>query len=93
MLSAADKYLQPIVDAFGPHQGLNADWATMAWRVAGSLDKGLYICDDESVGNTASIVARREVDGDTEIILICSGKPEYVVEVAKLYKGVVPSCL
>jgi hypothetical protein len=77
-----DEYLAPVVARFGPHQGLNADWATMAWCVAGSLNMGIYICDDESADNTVSIVARYEVDGDTEIIVIRSGKPEAIIEIA-----------
>ena len=61
-------YLQPLFDRFGAHQGLNADWCTMAWSVGG----GLWILDDE-LDDRVSIVRRWE-EGDDQIFeeVLCS---------------------
>jgi len=43
---------------FGRHQGLNADWASCAWRIKGEL----WVLDNED--GTFSLVERRLVKGD-----------------------------
>lgn len=60
-----DAYLDEIVKAFGPHQGLNANWAVMAWHLGGEV----WLCDDEN-DRTVSIVTRRittEIDEIVEV--------------------------
>lgn len=57
-MSPADAYLQPIVDKFGEHNGLSADWCTMAWLVFGDAEAGNWILDDESPEETVSVVVR-----------------------------------
>ena len=66
-------YLKPIEEKFGAHQGLNADWCTMAWPVG----HGLWILDDESPEETVSLVRRveRESEGDAEIVAFLTGLP------------------
>lgn len=64
-MSTRTEYLNPLFDRFGAHQGLNADWNTMAWPV-GFGD--LWILDDESPEETVSMVKRCEQeDGSVEI--------------------------
>ena len=69
-MSPADAYLQPIVDKYGEHKGLNASWATMAWLVFGDNEVGQWLLDDESPDETVSAVLRLS---DGEIIPIFQG--------------------
>lgn len=69
------EYLNPLFDRFGAHQGLNADWCTMAWNVRGDL----WILDDESPDETVSMVRRVELEDGTEIHEIVSGSVETVL--------------
>ena len=62
-----DAYLDEIVKAFGPHQGLNANWAVMAWRLGGEV----WLCDDEN-DKTVSIVTRRITTEIDEIVQVAS---------------------
>ena len=75
-----DAYLQPLIDRFGQHKGLNADWCLMAWRVAGAEYFGdIWILDDESPDETVSMVRRVELEDNTEIHEIVSGSVETVL--------------
>lgn len=64
-----DAYLAPVIAAFGPHQGLNANWAVMAWPVFGDMVSGVYITDDESPDETVSLVHRIEEDESPKTIM------------------------
>lgn len=69
-MHATDAYLQPIVDKYGEHKGLNADWAVMAWLVTrqdGVAD--WWILDDESTEETVSLVVHTGTDDDGDPIL------------------------
>ena len=62
-----DAYLDEIVKAFGPHQGLNANWAVMAWHLGGEV----WLCCDEN-DKTVSIVTRRITTEIDEIVQVAS---------------------
>lgn len=62
-----DAYLDEIVKAFGAHQGLNANWAVMAWHLGGEV----WLCDDEN-DKTVSIVTRRITTEIDEIVQVAS---------------------
>ena len=73
-------YLDPIREAFGEHQGLNADWNCMAWHAKGNL----YILDDESPDKTLSVVRRVEQeDGSCEIVEVSNGTAEDALAVVR----------
>lgn len=80
----ADAYLVPVTEALGPCKGLNADWACMAWPVAGNLNGGTWLLDDESPSETVSLVTRQDDgSGDPSITTICQGTVEQVLPIAK----------
>ncbi len=79
-----DAYLAPVIEAFGAHKGLSADWACMAWPVADNLCDGTWLLDDEHPDETVSLVTRKD-DGsvDPAIVTICQGSVEQVLPIAK----------
>ena len=86
-MSPADAYLQPIVDKFGEHKGLNADWATMAWLVHSTAESGWWILDDESPEETVSLVTCvDDGDGDPLISTYAQGSVADMLVVAEAIK-------
>lgn len=77
-----DSYLDPVRKALGGHGGLNADWCTMAWLVAGNLCDGVWLLDDETSDETVSLVTRKQDDGDPFIVTICQGSVEQILPIA-----------
>lgn len=82
----SDAYLQPIIDIYGEHQGLNADWCTMAWRIRGDV----WLLDDESTDRdapTVSIVRQPEdpVSFDTVVETLFQGSVADALVAAKEY--------
>lgn len=82
-----DAYLEPINAEFGSHQGLNANWSCMAWRISGTLDEGVFLLDDETPDETVSIVTRVEGDDGTTIAQVAHGSVEKILPIAKAIKG------
>ena len=68
----SDEYLDPVVARFGPHQGLNADWAVMAWRLADFPGGSVWLLDDESGDETVSVVTRSKDEGSV-VVSVCTG--------------------
>ena len=77
-----ERFLAPVIAALGPHQGLNASWATMAWKIRGASDT-VWLLDDESPDETVSLVARQDGgSGDPVISEIMSGPVSVVLPIA-----------
>ena len=79
-----DAYLDPVREAFGTDEGLNANWSAMAWRIAGNMEDGTWLLDDESPEETVSLVTRKDDgSGDPAIVTICQGTVEQVLTIAE----------
>lgn len=77
-----DAYLQPLTAAFGPHKGLNADWAVMSWLVVGNLVDGVWITDDENDETVSLITRKDDGSGDPALVTICQGTVAQVLPIA-----------
>jgi hypothetical protein len=77
-----DAYLQPLTAAFGPHKGLNADWAVMSWLVVGNLVDGVWITDDENDETVSLITRKDDGSGDPALVTICQGTVDQVLPIA-----------
>lgn len=82
-MNPGDAYLAPVFEELGEHQGLNANWACMAWMLGGNATEGTWLLDDEGGEESVSLVTRKDDgSGDPAIVTICSGTVEQILPIA-----------